>query len=318
MVKCKVMYKKNKFLCSFIRGLKVLVLLIICFFGLLLLNLKLNFLDQKKMTRSYLKLYGMQAEKKFGGIYDIMFFERSAKDEAARISQILNLKVIYDGLQRVPKNEGFVMIVNEYSILDACFLAHGVNLAREKTDAKVFRIRQYKGDNRSAYTMPLAEYGNMGNKLLQSAPERVNRFLVDGHPMIIVPSGKYDARFFDGPDRYFRFRSGFLRFARDAKVGILPVYIDLRFPLWLKLLNTFLPTFGETVIHTLKGQILQNQVVKINFGQFISYNDIIQDDLQTDIGFKQEVLDKYSEKVFSLKGSKLQHSFYGDLQPYIS
>lgn len=312
-----MVHKKRKLL----KTLLILITGVISLFFLtLFLNLKFDFIDQGMLAEKAREILEQKYSEKseiLGPEY--MFFSRTAKEESIRTAERLNIKFIFDGVQNIPKDQAFVMITNEYSTIEASFLAYAVNYARQNNDAKVFRIQHYDGDKRSTYTLPVAQFGDHANKFIPGGEARVLNHLENGHPIIIVPTGKYDCRFFDGPGNmsdggsYIRFRSGFLRFAKEAKVGLLPAYIDLNFPLWLKLLNSFLPRLAQAVIHRMAIDIFQNQVVKINFGEFIPYAEIVKDDLSSTTGYPQSVLDKYSKRVLELKGAGLNNRFYSNL-----
>jgi 1-acyl-sn-glycerol-3-phosphate acyltransferase len=276
----------------------------------ILLNLKFDFIDQNMLKAQFKSAHDEALDELVSNPF---FFERSAKDDAMIIANKLNMKVIYDGLQNIPKDGAFVMIVNEYSILDAPFIAYGVNYARGKNDAKVVRIKHYNWDNRSKYTLPVVKYYSDGNNFIDGGIDRVINYLEAGHPIIIVASGKYDFRFFNGPKNYLRFKSGFLRLAKEAQVGIIPAYMKLKVPLSLKLLNSILPEFTENIITNKATKLLRNQTVTIKFGEIIEYNHIIQDDLSSTTGYPQEILDKYAKKVFGLDTPNLENKFYANI-----
>lgn len=278
------------------------------------LNLKFDFIDQKMLKTYFSTTHSTRDEELDELVGNPFFFERNAKDDAMIIANKFNMRIIYDGLQNIPKDGSFVMIVNEYSLLDAPFIAYGVNYARGKTDAKVVRIRHYTWDNRSKYTLPVVQYYSDGNNFIDGGLERVIDYLQAGHPVIIVASGKYDFRFFNGPKNYLRFKSGFLRLAKEAKVRIIPAYIQLKVPFGLKLFNSILPEFMENIITNQASKLLRNQTLNIKFGELIQYDEIIKDDLSSTKGYPQQILDKYAKKVFALDKPSLGNKFYANIE----
>jgi hypothetical protein len=237
-------------------------------------------------------------ESMLGPIYH--FYSRRAEDEAQIICYQLNVMVTYYGLERIPKDIPFVAVANEYTILDGCFLAEAINHVRRDEGAKLVRLKHWPSDDQDTYSLPVLLYGHAGNKLTPNGAKIVQKHLASGGPLVIYGSGKYDTRVFDKDD-YFRFKSGFLRFARDSQVGILPVYVDIAFPLWIRLVNSFWPRFGETLIHHKSIDLMRNQHIKVTIGEFIPFDKIPASDLESTTTKSKEILTKYERLVFDLK-----------------
>ena len=287
---------------KFIGGAMVAALIGVAIF--LVLESRFDVIDQTWLSNmvipTIMERHYREFDSKIGPIYT--FYTRTAEDEAQLICDKLNIQITYYGLERIPKDMPFIMVANEHTILDGCFLVQAINYVRADEEAKLLRIKQWPQDNNNTYSLPVVIYGNNGNKLMPNGAEVVTQHLTDGYPLVIFGSGKYDVRLFD-KDEHFRFKSGFLRFARDAKVGILPVYVDIDFPLTSKVINSLWPRFGDTYIHYKTIEFMRNQHIKITIGNFIPFEEIPESDLASDKTKSLKVLKKYENLVFDLKSN---------------
>lgn len=270
----------------------------------LIIETKYSIVDEAWLASIIVPYISDRYNKKFHELLGepLDMFQRSATEEARFIADRLKLRVVYHDMHKIDYSKSFVMVVNEHSIFDGCFVADGVDMARHSVGSKLLRIKQYYLDSRDTYSMPLVHYHKSGkNKLELGASNKIAEHL-SSNPLIICASGKYDTRLFD-KSPYFHFKSGFLRFANNAKVGIVPAHVDLKLPFWLKLMNSLWPVLTEDVIHYLSLDLLYGKTLTITFGDLIPFEEVAKDGLKSSSGYPRSLLKRYEDAVFALKGN---------------
>ena len=268
----------------------------------LILETRFDIIDQNWMMDNIHPIYKNRFIREFQsklGPFEL-FRTRSAAYESSLVAGNLNVQVTYYGLERIPKDMPFVLFSNHQTLFDACFTLQAANYVRGNEGAKVLRVQTFQGDSRDAYSLPLLEYGNDHNRFIANGAEAVTRHLQSGNPLMVFASGRHDARLLDKND-YFRFKSGFLRFARDAQVGLLPVYIDMYIPLKYRVISSLWPKLGGALIGVNSHRITEKQHIKITFGNFIPFEEIPKEDLESNTTKKPQVLRKYEKLVFNLR-----------------
>ena len=270
---------------------------ILVFTVLLLLESRFDVIDQAWLSRLAYERLGQQYYEQlaltFGPGYRA--FNRSAEDEVKNLCEKLNLTIKYHGLENIPKGP-FIMISNEHTNFDGSFLVQAVNKVRGDKETKLLRIIQYPGDTDDQYSLPLVKFGKVNNTLVPNAEKIIYEHLSNGRPMVMFPSGKFDDRLFD-KDGYFRFRSGYLRFAMAAQVDLVPAYIHIKFPFWLRFINSIWPKFAEDLIFLLTLEILRNQTIVVVIGKSISFQEL-KKDYELNGKYKPEA---YADRVFGLR-----------------
>ena len=220
-----------------------------------------------------------------------------------KILKIMNVTVIVNNPERIPKDGKLVVISNHLTLFDGLVLKY-INQVRGPDNSSVLSVNywgKYYNNEFKVHPNILSIVGWNGRLIPGGEDILVDR-VNSGSALLIFPEGDLCRR---------KFKDGYMRVAMRSGASILPVLIEVEWPWWARAFHKVCPDLIITLLITFAFTLFKNKCITLTFGHPISNETLEKRRDQTyinswgNIRYKQSVLDEDQKMIYSLNSKHI-------------